>query len=110
MGIWLGNARFASKRGVGNFLDGIAACSNVALFLILGLLAFPSKFPAVWKEGMAIAGVLIFVARPIAALACTIPFKYSMRERLLIAWGDIKGAVSIVLASCAQGARSAIAQ
>jgi cell volume regulation protein A len=99
MGYWLGNAEFVCKRGVSNFLEGISAFSNLALFLMLGLLAFPSTFAGVWKEGLAIAVLLIFVVRPIAVFACTIPFKYNWRERLFFVWGGIKGAVPIVLAT-----------
>ncbi len=99
MGYRLGNAEFAGKRGVSNFLEGIAAFGNVALFLMLGLLAFPSKFAGVWKEGVAIAAIMILVARPLAVLACTLPFRYSLKERLFLSWGGIKGAVPIVLAT-----------
>ncbi len=99
MGYWLGNTSFAGKRGVGNFLDGIATSANLALFLLLGLLAFPRSFGTVWKEGLALAAVLIVVARPLAVLLCTLPFRYSWAERVFIAWGGVKGAVPIVLAT-----------
>lgn len=99
MGYWLGNTDFVSKRGVSNFLDGIATFSNVALFLMLGLLAFPRNFAHVWKEGLVIAGLLIFVVRPIIVFLCIAPFKYTRNEKLFIAWGGIKGAVPIVFAT-----------
>ncbi|HOX32130.1 MAG TPA: potassium/proton antiporter [Spirochaetales bacterium] len=99
MGYWLGNAEFVGKRGVSNFLEGISAFSNLSLFLMLGLLAFPSRFPSVWREGLAIACLLIFIVRPLVVLACAMPFKYEARELALIAWGGIKGAVPIVLAT-----------
>lgn len=99
MGYWLGNSEFVCKRGVSNFLEGISAFGNVALFLMLGLLAFPRNFASIWKEGLLIAALMIFVVRPIAVLACTLPFKYGFRERLFVMWGGIKGAVPIVLAT-----------
>jgi potassium/hydrogen antiporter len=99
MGYWLGNSEFVCKRGVSNFLEGISAFSNLALFLMLGLLAFPRNFAGIWKEGLLISALMIFAVRPVAVLACTLPFKYTMRERLFIMWGGIKGAVPIVLAS-----------
>jgi len=99
MGYWLGNTDFVGKRGVSNFLDGIASFSNIALFLMLGLLAFPHNFAHVWKEGLSIAALLIFVVRPAVVFLCVSPFRYTFREKLFIAWGGIKGAVPIVLAT-----------
>jgi len=99
MGYWLGNSEFVFKRGVSNFLEGISAFANLALFLMLGLLALPHNFAGIWQEGLLIAALMIFIVRPFAVLACTWPFKYSGRERLFIMWGGIKGAVPIVLAS-----------
>jgi len=99
MGYWLGNSEFVCKRGVSNFLEGISTFGNVALFLLLGLLAFPHKFVAIWQEGLLIAALMIFVVRPVVVWICTLPFKYSAREKLFISWGGIKGAVPIVLAT-----------
>ena len=99
MGYWLGNSEFVCKRGVSNFLEGISAFSNLALFLMLGLLAFPHSFAGVWKEGLAIAALLILVVRPITVLLCALPFRYEWRELLFVMWGGIKGAVPIVLAT-----------
>jgi cell volume regulation protein A len=99
MGYWLGNSEFVCKRGVSNFLEGISAFANLALFLMLGLLALPHNFAGIWKEGLLISVLLIFIVRPATVLVCTLPFKYTMRERLFIMWGGIKGAVPIVLAS-----------
>jgi NhaP-type Na+/H+ and K+/H+ antiporters with a unique C-terminal domain len=99
MGYWLGNSEFVCKRGVSNFLEGISAFSNLALFLMLGLMALPHNFAGIWREGLLISALMIFIVRPVAVLACTLPFKYTMRERLFVMWGGIKGAVPIVLAS-----------
>ncbi|WP_308604758.1 potassium/proton antiporter [uncultured Fibrobacter sp.] len=99
MGYWLGNSDFVSKRGVSNFLEGVSTFSNMTLFLMLGLLAFPRSFSLVWKEGLLIATLMIFIARPIAVFLSTIPFRFTMKERLFLCWGGIKGAVPIVLAT-----------
>lgn len=99
MGYWLGNMDFAGKRGVSNFLEGVSASANIALFLMLGLLAFPRNFPGIMKEGLFISILLIFAVRPAVVFLCILPFKYTWRERLFIMWGGIKGAVPIVLAT-----------
>lgn len=98
-GYWFGNAEFSYKRGASHFIEGIANFSNVALFLLLGLLVFPKNLLSVWKEGALIAFSLIFIARPVAVLLCTALFRFSLKERLFIMWGGIKGAVPIVLAT-----------
>jgi len=99
MGYLLGNAEFAGKQGVSNFLEGVSAFGNVALFLMLGLLASPRGFVHVWKEGLLLAALLVFGVRPLVAFLGTAGFRYGWRERLFIAWGGIKGAVPIVLAT-----------
>ena len=99
MGYWLGNSEFVAKRGVSLFLEGISTFCNMALFLMLGLLAFPRNFALVWKEGLLIAALMIFVARPVAVWLSTLPFRYSTKEKLFVSWGGIKGAVPIVLAT-----------
>ncbi|MCD1655074.1 potassium/proton antiporter [Treponema zuelzerae] len=99
MGYWLGNANFPAKRSVSGFLESIAAMFNIALFIMLGLLAFPHRFAAVWKEALIIVAVMMFVARPFALFISTIPFKYSAKEKVFLMWGGIKGAVPIVLAT-----------
>lgn len=99
MGFFLGNSSFTAKQGVTNFLASISTLSNVTLFLMLGLLAFPSQFLGIWKEGLVVGLVLMFIARPIAVWIFTLPFKYSLKEKVLISWGGIKGAVPIVLAT-----------
>lgn len=99
MGYRLGNSEFPAKRGVSHFMEGIATFGNVSLFLMLGLLAFPREFVHVWKEGLLIAALLMFAARPVAVFLSTAPFGYSVKEKLFLSWGGIKGAVPVVLAT-----------
>ncbi len=99
MGYWLGNSNFTGKQGASNFMEGITTLCNVSLFLMLGLLVFPSEFARIWREGVIIALLLLFVARPVAVFCSLFPFKYTVKEQLFISWGGIKGAVPIVLAT-----------
>lgn len=98
-GFWMGNSEFIYKQGITRFLEGISTFCHVMLFLMLGLLVFPSEIFTYWKQGVVIALLIIFVARPVAVFASTVFWKYSIREKLFLCWGGIKGSVPIVLAT-----------
>jgi cell volume regulation protein A len=82
------------------FHVGLAYVAQVALFIVLGLLVFPSQLPDVALAGLALAAVLVFVARPVAVWVSTWPLRtFDRRERLLLGWAGLRGAVPIVLAT-----------
>ena len=97
-GIVIGNRRTVFHRGTLFFHDGLAWASQIGMFVVLGLLAFPSQLVGVAAEGLAVAAVLILVARPIAVIPLLLPFNFNWREIVLISWVGLKGAVPIVLA------------
>jgi len=97
-GIVMGNARLVFRRGILLFHDGAAWMAQIAMFVLLGLLTFPSALMAVAPQGLAIAGVLTFVARPAMVFVLLAPFGFRVRELLLISWSGLKGAVPIILA------------
>lgn len=98
-GYWMGNSEFVFRRGISHFISGLSSFSNMAVFLLLGLLVYPKSMLQVWKQGMVLAAALIFVARPVTIFLCTLPFKFSIKEKLFISWGGLKGAVPIILAT-----------
>ncbi|HPG58003.1 MAG TPA: potassium/proton antiporter [Candidatus Wallbacteria bacterium] len=98
-GYWFGNIDFIFKMGISHFVDGLSSFFNMAIFLLLGLLVFPKSMMLLWKEGIIIAALLIFVVRPLTVFACTFPFKLSVKEKIFISWGGIKGVVPVVLAT-----------
>jgi cell volume regulation protein A len=70
----------------------------VALFIVLGLLVFPSRLPHVALAGLGLTAVLILVARPVAVWVSTVALRrFDRRERLLLGWAGLRGAVPIVL-------------
>ena len=95
----LGSVRLPARRTIDDFHDGMAWVSQIAVFFTLGLLVFPSDFGDIAGEALLIAGVLMFVARPIATYICTLPFGFSVRESTLLGWAGLRGAVPIVLAT-----------
>jgi NhaP-type Na+/H+ and K+/H+ antiporter len=69
------------------------------MFLTLGLLVFPAQLPSVALKGAVLAIVVVFLARPFAMAIATLPFAYSSRERLILGWAGLRGAVPVVLAT-----------
>ena len=100
-GLMLGSANVPAKQTTANFHQGLAWVAQIAMFLTLGLLVFPSKLGDVALEGTVLALVIVFVARPIATVVATLPFRYSPREQVVLGWAGLRGAVPVVLATFA---------
>jgi cell volume regulation protein A len=98
-GIVLGSSSIVFRRGIFSFHDAIAWLGQIVLFVMLGLLSFPSRLLAVAVEGLLIALVLILVARPIAVWSSAWPFRFRRRELTFLSWVGLKGAVPITLAT-----------
>jgi potassium/hydrogen antiporter len=87
------------RRGIRDFHEGLANAAEIVLFLVLGLLVFPSRLGTVAVTGLLVALVLTFVARPLTTALCLTPFRVPWREQTIVAWGGLRGAVPIVLAT-----------
>lgn len=98
-GIVIGNSNQVFQRGTLHFVDAAAWMSQIAMFVVLGLLSTPSALLENFWVGLAIAFVLIFVARPVAVGLTLLPFRFPPRELALLSWGGLKGAVPIILAT-----------
>ncbi|AFH92447.1 potassium transporter TrkA [Providencia stuartii] len=97
-GVVIGNARFVFQRNTFLFHDGLAWLSQIIMFVMLGLLVNPSSLLEVWFEGLVIALVLTFIARPIAVVPVLKFFKFSREEITLVSWVGLRGSVPIILA------------
>jgi potassium/hydrogen antiporter len=97
-GVVIGNGPLPYRHGVIRTHDAMAWLSQIVMFLFFGLLVFPTQLPAVAVPALGLALVLAFVARPILALACLLPFGFTPREAGYIGWVGLRGAVPIVLA------------
>jgi cell volume regulation protein A len=104
VGLWLGNTPMPLRRTITTFHEGLAFLAQVVLFIVLGLLVFPSQLGPVAWSSLALTAVLLFVARPVAVLASTGPFRYGARQQAFVSWAGLRGAVPIVLATFALSA------
>jgi cell volume regulation protein A len=98
-GLVIGNRRIVFQRGILLFHDGAAWLAQIVMFVMLGLLAFPSQLLDVAQDGLIVAGILVFVARPLAVALLVPWFAFNAREIAFISWVGLKGAVPIVLAT-----------
>ena len=97
VGLAVGSTPSRYRGQLVTFHEGIAYVAQVALFIVLGLLVFPSHLPHVALAGIGLAAALMFVARPVAVWASTPFMRFSSRERVLLGWAGLRGAVPIVL-------------
>lgn len=98
-GIVMGNSRVVFSRGILLFTDGMAWLGQITMFVVLGLLSFPSQLLEVAGSGLLVALSLILLARPLAVAAVLLPFRFELREIAFLSWVGLKGAVPIVLAT-----------
>ncbi|MEM8618093.1 MAG: potassium/proton antiporter [Actinomycetota bacterium] len=98
-GVTLADLSFLHRRSLLRFHDSLAWLFQIAVFVLLGLLVFPSDLRSVAGESIVVALLLIFVARPIAVFLSLLPFRYSWREMAFVSWVGLRGATPIILAT-----------
>jgi len=98
-GVLVGALLPRHRRAILGFHEALTNAAEIGLFLLLGLLVFPSRLPAVALPALFAAAVLTFIARPVAVWVCTLGQGYRWRERTVLTIGGLKGAVPIVLAT-----------
>ncbi|MDY0007778.1 MAG: potassium/proton antiporter [Spongiibacteraceae bacterium] len=98
MGVVLASRKLRRLPSILQIHDGLAWLAQLSLFLLLGLLVSPSQLLGSVPTALLIAGVLTFVARPLATVTSLLPFGFSRREHIFIGWVGLRGAVPIVLA------------
>ena len=98
-GLVVGNRQTRAHNSVIVFLDAVTWLAQIVMFVLLGLLVSPQRLGDSLIGAVAVALVLMVVARPAAVFLCLAPFKFSWREKLFISWVGLRGAVGIFVAS-----------
>ena len=96
----LGNAELPHRAATRSFAEGVGWLAQIGLFVMLGLLASPSRLE--WSHlanGLLAGALLTLVARPLSVTACASWFRVPTREQVFLGWAGLRGAVPIVLAT-----------
>jgi cell volume regulation protein A len=98
-GMVMGNRDFVHRRSLTRFHDGLAWLMQIVLFLVLGLLVYPSRLFSVVGVSVLLTLFLVLVARPISVFISLAFAKLGFRPKVFISWVGLRGAVPIVLAT-----------
>jgi len=98
-GIYLGNHEVIHRKSIIRFHAALGWLAQITMFLVLGLLVFPSRLPEVAGSALLVAVALTLLARPISVVLCLLPFRVPWRQQAVISWVGLRGAAPIILAT-----------
>jgi cell volume regulation protein A len=96
-GLIMGNSSFVHKASLIRFHDGLAWLMQITMFLALGLQVFPSRIVPVIGIGLLVSLFLMLLARPLSVFLTLAFTRLSLKEKTLISWVGLRGAVPIIL-------------
>ncbi|MEU4202509.1 potassium/proton antiporter [Streptomyces sp. NPDC045470] len=95
----LGNAKLPHSAATRGFAEGLGWIGQIGMFVLLGLLVTPHTLFDDAVPALVIGLILTIVARPTSVFLGLLPFKVPWREKALLSWAGLRGAVPIVLAT-----------
>lgn len=95
----LGNMNIPHRQAVRGFGQALGWLAQIGLFVLLGLLASPSRLADQLVPAIVVGFVLLLIARPASVLVSMTPFGFSWREQVFLSWAGLRGAVPVVLAT-----------
>jgi cell volume regulation protein A len=98
-GLVMGQARFVHKASLTRFHDAIAWFAQISMFLLLGLLVFPSDLVELGPRALLVSVVLILLARPAGVFLSLPTRRLRLADKALISWVGLRGAAPIILAT-----------
>src|SRR5919109_498181 len=100
-GLLVSDIRAPYKGEIERFHTALASLGEIVVFVALGLTITLDDIGGDLLDGLLLAIILAFVARPAAAGLLLLPARLRWGERIFIMWGGLKGAVPILLAAFA---------
>ena len=95
----LGNSRLPHWPATRGFAEGVGWIAQIGMFVLLGLLVTPHELGNDFVPALVIGLVLTMVARPVSVIVALLPFRFPWREKTLLSWAGLRGAVPIILAT-----------
>jgi cell volume regulation protein A len=95
----LGAGRVPYGTALRRIHDSLAWLGQVVMFLVLGMLVYPSKLVEAAWIGTIVGLALTFVARPVMVALCLMPLRFPRNDVLYVGWVGLRGAVPIILAT-----------
>ena len=95
----LGNAKLPHSPATRGFAEGLGWIGQIGMFVLLGLLVTPHNLLDDFVPALVIGMILTLVARPTSVFVALLPFRVPWREKTLLSWAGLRGAVPIVLAT-----------
>jgi potassium/hydrogen antiporter len=95
----LGNLRLPHRAATRGFAEAVGWLAQIGLFVLLGLLASPSRLLDQLGPALVLGLVLLLVARPVSVLVSVTLFRFSWRHQAFLSWAGLRGAVPVVLAT-----------
>lgn len=97
------SARLPHRRSITGFSDGLSWIAEIGLFVMLGLLAEVAGLPEALPLALAVAAIVVLIARPLAAIGSLAPFRWPARMIAFTSVAGLRGAVPIVFAAIPLG-------
>lgn len=95
----LGNSKLPHWPATRGFADGLGWIAQIGMFVLLGLLVTPHELLRDFWPAVVIGLVLTMAARPLSVVLSLLPFRIPWREKALMSWAGLRGAVPIILAT-----------
>ena len=100
-GLLIGDIRAPYKAEIERFHTSLASLAEILVFVALGVTVSIALLgdENIWREGILLALLVAVVARPLVVVPLLLGTRLRWGERVFIAWGGLKGAVPILLAT-----------
>ncbi|EWT01535.1 potassium transporter [Intrasporangium oryzae NRRL B-24470] len=95
----LGNRGLPNRTSFQSFATALGWLAQIGLFVLLGLLADPTRLGEQLTSAIVIGLVLLLAARPLSVVLSTVWFRVSWRDQVFLSWAGLRGAVPVVLAT-----------